>query len=649
VPGLAVYTGLLILAQHVWVERSVTGTWPPGASIFLAASLIAALLRLFRARKGLIERLGSVAFSVAILIFLAVATALGTMTPQQPIHPSTNTVGLGGHLVGLLFLNDVFHSFWYGGLLQLLALALIVTVLQRPFWKPYFWGFLMAHAGMVLLIIGGAIGRWFGEVGRMPLRVGQTTDEFRYRLRSDVTERVKKLDFGLRLDAFDVEKYPNETPVQLLVFRMETHAGEHAKNPAPIFTTSLKEAGSSFVIPNTDFRVWVRDFYPDIEVTETMEESNNTDMPPAAEIVLQEGDAKKQYWLIGGFSPHMELHASDLDVEWGDLSANEWTERTRQRRPTRHWLTVPGNREALSISVGNTYPLPGGKRQVSVVAFYPDFRIDMETRQAMSVSNEPLNPALQIELIHADGKRETQYLFPGRIGSHMGKENALDLGYRYEAGEQQVKHLVRVDGLVGQLAYATEGREVLRSPFKPGQPIDLPLASAPDGSRVVQLTVLKVLAHAMPKKIARTRSQEPRNPGVRVEILRDGHEGASSEALLFGKEEYLTGVGPDMLLVMDTRKAEVKAWRSQVSVIRDDQVVASATIAVNAPFSFGGYTFFQSDANERDPDYSGLRVARDPGVALAFAGMLLASLGVTYTLYVRPRLRREDPGAKEAS
>src|ERR1017187_2859392 len=47
-----------------------------------------------------------------------------------------------------LFLDDLFGSMWYHGLLALLALAMLLVVLRRPFWRVWHWGFVLTHGGL---------------------------------------------------------------------------------------------------------------------------------------------------------------------------------------------------------------------------------------------------------------------------------------------------------------------------------------------------------------------------------------------------------------------------------------------------------------------------------------------------------------------
>jgi cytochrome c biogenesis protein ResB len=67
--------------------------------------------------------------------------------------------------------------------------------------------------------------------------------------------------------------------------------------------------------------------------------------------------------------------------------------------------------------------------------------------------------------------------------------------------------------------------------------------------------------------------------------------------------------------------------------------VARAVVAVNEPFDFEGWTFYQVNYDPNDPSYSGLEAVRDPGVTWVFVGFTLICLGVAYLFYLEPRLR----------
>ncbi|MGD0089723.1 MAG: cytochrome c biogenesis protein ResB, partial [Planctomycetota bacterium] len=84
-------------------------------------------------------------------------------------------------------------------------------------------------------------------------------------------------------------------------------------------------------------------------------------------------------------------------------------------------------------------------------------------------------------------------------------------------------------------------------------------------------------------------------------------------------------------------------YRSRVSLLAGGKAVKEdIIIAVNAPLSYGGYEFYQSDWRATDLDFSGLKVVRDPGLGLVYAGMIMLSAGVIFVFYIRPRIGSAD-------
>ena len=73
-------------------------------------------------------------------------------------------------------------------------------------------------------------------------------------------------------------------------------------------------------------------------------------------------------------------------------------------------------------------------------------------------------------------------------------------------------------------------------------------------------------------------------------------------------------------------------------------MVKQATLAVNSPLSYGGYTFYQYQAgyDRMGGAWTSLLVVRDPGVPLVFAGFAAMLAGIFLGLYVWPRKRTPD-------
>jgi len=145
----------------------------------------------------------------------------------------------------------------------------------------------------------------------------------------------------------------------------------------------------------------------------------------------------------------------------------------------------------------------------------------------------------------------------------------------------------------------------------------------------------KLLESAARTPVYRTRSQAWNNPAVLLEA-RIG--GKVKEEIGLANQPRGLFLSDRAALVFERREREVKTFRSHVTARRGTEL-ARAVVAVNEPFDFGGWTFYQVNYAPNDPSYSGLEAVRDPGVNWVFVGFVLICVGVAYLLYVEPRLR----------
>jgi hypothetical protein len=90
-------------------------------------------------------------------------------------------------------------------------------------------------------------------------------------------------------------------------------------------------------------------------------------------------------------------------------------------------------------------------------------------------------------------------------------------------------------------------------------------------------------------------------------------------------------------------------WRSVLSIVEKDaqgnpHVVDCGTpkereIRVNEYFKYKGYRFFQTNANPKEPTYSGIGVVYDPGIEIVLLGMYTIIAGTVLAFTVRPIVR----------
>jgi nucleotide-binding universal stress UspA family protein len=69
-----------------------------------------------------------------------------------------------------------YHSTWFALLLGMLAVSMALSALERYPWNRHQVGFVLAHAGVLLLLLGSVVSMYAGLDGRLALAEGETSD-----------------------------------------------------------------------------------------------------------------------------------------------------------------------------------------------------------------------------------------------------------------------------------------------------------------------------------------------------------------------------------------------------------------------------------------------------------------------------------------
>lgn len=101
---------------------------------------------------------------LAVILLLCLAAALAAGTIQESLHDMK------------VARDAVYHSGWFALLLFLLAVNVGCAALSRYPWKRRHTGFVITHAGIILILLGSLITMAFGKNGQMALGVGETSD-----------------------------------------------------------------------------------------------------------------------------------------------------------------------------------------------------------------------------------------------------------------------------------------------------------------------------------------------------------------------------------------------------------------------------------------------------------------------------------------
>ena len=170
-----------------------------------------------------------------------------------------------------------------------------------------------------------------------------------------------------------------------------------------------------------------------------------------------------------------------------------------------------------------------------------------------------------------------------------------------------------------------------------------------------KITILKYVPDFvidMNTKEVTSRSSEPRNPAILVAVAGPTY---SNHRWLFAKFPDFTMHGPNgpasgpnpLQMIYQNHEATpresmsmgpIKSFRSTVDLIDGGTVVGTRRVEVNSPFSYKGYTFYQSGYNPNDLTYTSLQVVKDPGVPVVYAGFSLMIVGLFIVFYLNPWL-----------
>src|SRR3989338_8996173 len=103
--------------------------------------------------------LGSLKVAVPLLVTIAAVLAWGTIYEAK----------FGTAAVQ----QFVYHAWWFQALLGFLAVNLTIAALKRYPWKRQHLQFVLAHLGIILILIGGILGGRFGVEGQMIIPEGE--------------------------------------------------------------------------------------------------------------------------------------------------------------------------------------------------------------------------------------------------------------------------------------------------------------------------------------------------------------------------------------------------------------------------------------------------------------------------------------------
>ncbi len=578
---------------------------------------------------GLYRFLASLRLAVFLLVVLSAVLAATTVFES----------GYGSEFV----LWYVYRSTWFIGLETLLAVNILAATVIRFPWGWRRLGFVVTHAGLLILMAGAMQTYIMGIEGNLVIGEGRTDDrmnatmdsQFAVFLGGETADEAAKFNFQPGPVAWKEGRTHDfggsKKDVGLKVLKFYRHArfsgswGQDEKDPqTSVVQVSLLSPGGQVV--GADWLVAKRD-------------TDQRDYGP-----LQLHFARTSVASIR--EDFLSPPPYDAMGEKGVLSVH-----------------FNGKMERISVdeNLGKTVAVGEGGLRVELSSFLPEL-----PEEQRSVPG----PLLVLHVFLPDEDEPIQHaVFAVAPFLDMDRSGRLPVEFWYHhraavpSAARSVELLQTSDGALYARAATGTGyhphgrvsagdRVVSATGYQVEVIEHLPLArfkidfekiepkwkekNLPDAAALVEVTV-------------DGESQEvwlQRNtPELNYQPLRLGDKNAG---ILFGYRKRPLGF--DMKLLDFERKRNPggegdASYSSKVQLIDEDENVdMEYTISMNRPLTYGKYTFYQHSFGGNEDDISTLNIAYDPGLFLKSSGSLLMCVGIFIMYYIRKHRLKKDKG-----
>lgn len=567
---------------------------------------------------------GSLKLAVVVLLLLAVAMATGTFLESR------DNARVAAQIV--------YRSWWFNGLLALLAVNVAAAALTRWPWKRRHVGFVITHAGIIILLGGCSAAFHYGTEGMMEMHVGEAPanvvrieDEALTVIVPETGERAKAL--------VRVKRNGTVTPVAVQVGK--------------------------------DVRLTLDAFIPNTRVIQVVEDGG-TDLNPALQFELKSEMVGQDVtdWLLAA-SPE-QSHASIGPAQIEFIAARDADEVKRLTSASADAATagpelrieIDGKSFTVPVAANVDKDVPLGESGVKahIGGYWPDFQLD-ENHKPSTVSNDPNNPAAVVVLSRGEDE-ERQFVFAsGQMDPIVRTTRGQAIGARVTlAGGAAPKQRSGVMTVVlapdGTLHYAVAAKTGFKSgEMKVGEAVAT-------GWMDFQFTPVKYVAKAVTSERVEPLAKEEDNnaPALKVTAHIKGQE--QGAWVRFGQPIVLEAGGKtvhviyawdfmqlpfrveleDFVVERDEGSQNVAGWTSKV-VFHDDVrgLTQRASIWMNHPSWFNGYKFSQASWNPNDLKYTALQVKKDPAIVtyVTWTGAILIVGGIALMFWGRGWLQKK--------
>ncbi|MBI4597103.1 MAG: cytochrome c biogenesis protein ResB [Candidatus Omnitrophica bacterium] len=589
----------------------------------------------------LTKTLGSLTVAVPLIIAIAIVLAWGTIYEARFGTASVQ--------------QFIYRSWWFQLLLGFLAVNLAIVAASRYPWKKHHAPFVLAHLGIICILLGGVLGGRFGVDGQMIIPEGQAEQVIESQS-NVIVVHVPDEASARPPDAHGHAQADSPT------------AGAHQIIPTSFETQAwVQEPNATFMVSlsGRTIQLTVDRFYPDVITTETVTD-DGADDHPAVQVRISHHEQQDEFWLLARDAERFgtgwgEAHVLFLEAET-DAQLKRLTGEATETALPRGMLsvTVPGLSRPQQMPVPAERNLavnvPGTPYSVTFKDYFPDFAITEEG--VISRSETPNNPAISFILSGPEGT-DAYLLFalhPDFQSMH-GFKHAIpaQVSYTHAAGDMLPPNAIAIlrtpsKGLMAVLTGSDQQRQVIK-----------PLALNTDYTQAPLGYTFRLLASYPRARLTETISN--RSNEIHAEAIHViGTEGSSkdeawvllrnSAELQLDKGRVVVEFRPDQrklpvtIKLLDFRKitypgtSMASGFEADVQLSDPERgVILMKKISMNNPLRYRGYHFYQSSYIDGPTQTTVLSVRNDPGTPLVYAGFLVVVAGMV-SMFI---LRRKAP------
>lgn len=560
-------------------------------------------------RNKLFKFLASI--KLAVILFLMFATILALATYYESVYDTETAQHL------------VYKSPFFAVFLGIFFVNIFCSTMMRFPWKRKQFGFVVTHAGILVLLSSAAFTMAWGVDGSMMVQEGQSSTKVllnqpvffvgppgkgmreipaEFRWRPPTPTRPAKIDLGAGITA-QVEQYLHHSRVDK---RFEPSESGVPALELRIFNQQV------------DQKQWLTVGRGDL------------DMGPA-----------KIRMLRANSQEHLARLLQSGSVDSGELQ-----------------LLVAG--QPFQIKVAELTPgkvMQVGEFQLTLKRYLP--HVGVENDELVSKSDKPVNPCVELRVADAKGNWQEWLLFarlPELNVRTESKGNNLQLRVLYiaDGGDEHQRGLTFIVDDKQQLWVKIDQGEARKVTVAKAEntgwmnlqfEVSKFIPKAKEHRDFVAVEVDKASQQNAPPPAIQVRFEGAKNPGPywleRGDV--EQIETAQGDPVVVGYAFRSVDVGfpvvlKDFQIEHDPGTTNPAAFKSIVEVDKQEH-----TIQMNEPLVKGGFTFFQSSYSETPggPSISIFTVAKDPGIGLKYLGSIMVVMGIALMFALRP-----NPGGR---